>query len=105
AIPVKDSAPLIVVETKQTPAEHFRHFLAHKRSASLHRKASHCAIWSIATYSFGLCACAIEPGPQTTVGMPARWNCEPSVPNETLPISLLPASSCASATTSLSGPV
>src|SRR5690606_24031591 len=37
-------------------------------------------------YSSGLCACLIEPGPQTTLGAPAAEKYPASVPKSTLPI-------------------
>ena len=50
------------------------------QSLSLPRKTAHCANWSSATNSSGLCACSMSPGPQTTAEIPARWKCPPSVP-------------------------
>ena len=47
--------------------------------------ASHCATCSMATHSFGWCACAMWPGPQMIVGIAAPWNSDASVPNDTLP--------------------
>jgi len=44
------------------------------------RKVSHAASWSRATYSSGLWACSMWPGPQTTVGMPMPWKSPASVP-------------------------
>ena len=41
---------------------------------------SHWAICSKVTYSLGLCACAILPGPQMIEGMPACWKSPASVP-------------------------
>ncbi|CAM2154895.1 hypothetical protein PT2222_310089 [Paraburkholderia tropica] len=47
---------------------------------SLRRKPSHAASCASETYSFGLCACSMSPGPHTTLGMPARANRPASVP-------------------------
>ena len=36
-------------------------------------KATHASICESSMNSFGLCACWMLPGPQTTDGMPASW--------------------------------
>ncbi len=36
------------------------------------------------TYSSARCARVIEPGPQTTAGIPIDWNSPPSVPNDSV---------------------
>src|ERR1700731_4687266 len=51
---------------------------------SLRIKDSHAEICSSATYSLGLCACSISPGPHTMLGTPAAWNNPASVPYATL---------------------
>jgi len=40
---------------------------------------SHMAICANVMYSFGLCACSIEPGPQMIDGIPALWKRPASV--------------------------
>ena len=67
------------------------------------RKASQRASCSRLTYSSAWCACEMEPGPQTTVDMPARWNSPASVPKATSVVAALPASACASRTAASSG--
>ncbi len=47
---------------------------------TLRRKSSHFVSSLKATNSSALCAWSIEPGPQITAGMPARWKCPASVP-------------------------
>ena len=43
------------------------------RSIRRRRKRSQATICSSVTNSSGLCACAMSPGPQMIVGMPAFW--------------------------------
>ena len=47
---------------------------------TLARKASQALSSESATHSSALCAWSMEPGPQITAGMPARWKCPASVP-------------------------
>ncbi len=46
--------------------------VAHAASCALNPRSMsrHCESWARLTNSSGLCACAIEPGPQTTTDMP-----------------------------------
>ena len=50
------------------------------RASSASTNRSQPATWSRATNSSGACACAMSPGPHTTVAMPARSNSPASVP-------------------------
>ncbi len=54
-------------------------FASHQ-APSRRMKASPSASAASVTYSSGWCAWSMEPGPQTTVGTPARWNAPASVP-------------------------
>ncbi|MCF7698020.1 hypothetical protein GLR48_01560 [Loktanella sp. M215] len=55
------------------------------RSRSASSIRSHLASWSRLTNSSGRCPCAMDPGPQTTVGIPSCVeNKPPSVPKATL---------------------
>ena len=53
---------------------------AREYAMSRSRKALHASSCETAMYSSALCAWSIEPGPMTTVGMPARANRPASVP-------------------------
>ena len=44
------------------------------------KKRSHSLSCSSSIHSFGVCACAMSPGPQMMLCTPARWNWPASVP-------------------------
>ena len=54
------------------------------------RNSKHLLISSNLINSSTLCACSIEPGPQTAVLIPISWNKPASVPNETTSLELSP---------------
>src|ERR671910_1280891 len=75
-------------------------------STSRARNASQASSCAVSTYSSGLWATPIDPGPHTTVGTPRRcWNSPPSVPKLILVVALAPVSDLTKDTTSLSGAV
>jgi hypothetical protein len=66
---------------------------ASQRATSAASIASQRPICSTDTNSSGLCPCAIDPGPQITVGTPSRAsNNPPSVPKATLIVPFAPVS-------------
>src|SRR6185437_6284999 len=62
----------------------------HAFAITLSRNWPHASSCTRATNSSALCACSIEPGPQITDGMPARWKWPASVPYETASAWLAP---------------
>ena len=64
---------------------------AQTRSISRSMKRSQSATCSSSMNSLGLCACSMEPGPQTTEGMPLSAKRPASVPKETRPVSFASA--------------